>query len=234
VLAYCLEETPGGRDEDGGKRATMKLAAEAVGRATPIYEMAYRRWAGELSADARTVAESMAAPWRIVIGLGNENILEAGITLHRTYGTPLIPGSALKGLAAHYCAEVWGAADAEYSPAGAKYRALFGAAADAGHITFHDALIAPDALASGLVLDAITPHHGDYYGGGAYGPTDFDDPKPVPFLAVKGKFHVAVTCDGEPAEAVKWAKLTLQLLKQALEEWGVGGKTNSGYGRLND
>jgi CRISPR-associated protein Cmr6 len=51
---------------------------------------------------------------------------------------------------------------------------------------------------------------------------------------VKGKFHVAVTCDGEPAEAVKWAKLTLQLLKQALEEWGVGGKTNSGYGRLND
>ena len=35
-------------------------------------------------------------------------MLETGIRLHHTYGLPIIPGSALKGLASHYCAQVWG------------------------------------------------------------------------------------------------------------------------------
>jgi CRISPR-associated protein Cmr6 len=46
---------------------------------------------------------------RMVIGLGGENVLEAGLSLHHTYGTPLLPGTALKGLASHYCDQVWGA-----------------------------------------------------------------------------------------------------------------------------
>src|SRR5207302_10163433 len=39
---------------------------------------------------------------RMIIGLGDESVLETAITLHRTYGVPYIPGSALKGLAAAY------------------------------------------------------------------------------------------------------------------------------------
>jgi hypothetical protein len=31
---------------------------------------------------------------------------------------------------------------------------------------------------------------------------------------------------------VKWAKFAFTLLTNALSEWGIGGKTNAGYGRL--
>jgi CRISPR-associated protein Cmr6 len=36
---------------------------------------------------------------RLMVGLGAESVLETAITLHRIYGFPVIPGSALKGLA---------------------------------------------------------------------------------------------------------------------------------------
>ena len=36
---------------------------------------------------------------RLVVGLGADSVLETAITLHRIYGFPIIPGSALKGLA---------------------------------------------------------------------------------------------------------------------------------------
>jgi len=37
--------------------------------------------------------------WRFVVGLGAAHVLETGITLHRIFGLPIIPGSALKGAA---------------------------------------------------------------------------------------------------------------------------------------
>jgi len=39
---------------------------------------------------------------RLIIGLGDESVYETSIRLHRNYGVPYIPGSALKGLAKHY------------------------------------------------------------------------------------------------------------------------------------
>jgi len=186
----------------------------------------------------------------MIVGLGGENVLETGITLHHTYGVPIIPGSALKGLAAHYAAQVWGAGDSEDSGMWKKGRdhhaVVFGTNDDAGHIIFHDAWIDPESLAKsneGLVRDVITPHHGDYYAKKEYedGPskgklipsTDFDDPNPVSFLSVAGGFLVAVSCDVTGPEGEKWAVLALDLLHEALQKWGVGGKTSSGYGRLS-
>lgn len=52
-----------------------------------------------------TVKSQHAAPfimtpeWRFAVGLGEKNALENGLTFHRIYGFPIIPGSALKGLA---------------------------------------------------------------------------------------------------------------------------------------
>jgi CRISPR-associated protein Cmr6 len=37
--------------------------------------------------------------WRFVVGLGAAHVLETGIALHRLFGLPIIPGSALKGAA---------------------------------------------------------------------------------------------------------------------------------------
>jgi CRISPR-associated protein Cmr6 len=90
-------------------------------------------------------------------------------------------------------------------------------------------------LGSAFAPDTITPHHGGYYtsGGPRQPPSDFDDPTPVPFLSIRGKFYLALSCVGEGPESGKWATYALLLLKEALKEWGVGGKTSSGYGGMH-
>ncbi|MBI1747853.1 MAG: type III-B CRISPR module RAMP protein Cmr6 [Acidobacteria bacterium] len=212
-------------------------ALKACRAAAPVYTQAFDRWK-EIT---KTAAERyMSVHGRLVIGLGGENVLETGITLHHTYGIPIIPGSALKGLAAHYCVQVWGKKEAEFGSRGKDYLELFGAADDAGHIVFHDGWITPESLSrpnQGLTLDVMTPHHSNYYrpvaNDDSQAPTDFDDPNPVTFLSVSGTFRIAVSCDAADAQQrVKWANLALTLLTQALEHWGVGGKTSAGYGRM--
>jgi CRISPR-associated protein Cmr6 len=171
---------------------------------------------------------------RMIIGLGGENVLETGLTLNHTYGTPLIPGSALKGLAAHYCDQAWGAVDDKFKLSGEYHKVIFGTTEDSGHIIFHDAWITPDSLEGSLQLDVMTPHHGDYYSDetGSTAPTDFDDPNPVTFLSIVGTFKVAVSCDVSGPIGDEWACRVFELLSDALQEWGIGGKTNAGYGRL--
>ena len=201
---------------------------------------------------------------RVIAGLGTESVLETGIRLHHTYGLPVIPGSALKGLAAHYCYEVWGQhalgdaappaskpfrrptkgedevykqflqGDPKANPAANYFRLLFGNTDDSGVIVFHDAWLTPDS-ADPLVLDVMTPHHPDWQDGSAP-PTDFDSPVPVAFVSATGSFRVMVSWNGPAGgeQPQKWTKLTMALLKEALAEWGIGGKTSSGYGRLLD
>jgi CRISPR-associated protein Cmr6 len=45
---------------------------------------------------------SLHAASRVVVGLGAESVLETSVRLHRVYGFPIIPASALKGLARSY------------------------------------------------------------------------------------------------------------------------------------
>ncbi|MGP8321776.1 MAG: type III-B CRISPR module RAMP protein Cmr6 [Methanosarcinaceae archaeon] len=42
---------------------------------------------------------SFLLDWRMIVGLGTENVHETSMTLHHIYGIPYIPGSALKGIA---------------------------------------------------------------------------------------------------------------------------------------
>lgn len=216
----------------------------AVAACRNLYQQAFQRETSHLPTG--TVADIIPTQGRLIVGLGGDNVLETGITLHHTYGVPLIPGSALKGLAAHFCDQIWGNADSKFKRTKEYHEILFGTTDDSGHITFHDGWITPDSLrgdgTSGLVLDVMTPHHADYYSGNTrrfpdgreelIPPTDFDDPNPVTFLSVAGAFHVAVSCDVPGEAGDRWAKLAFELLKEALREWGVGGKTSSGYGRL--
>jgi hypothetical protein len=81
-------------------------------------------------------------------------------------------------------------------------------------------------------MDVMTPHHPKWLDGGKP-PTDFDSPVPVPFVSARGKFRVAVSWHGPVSEKAScWTELGFELLAEALREWGVGGKTSSGYGRL--
>lgn len=217
------------------RTAVQRSAQAALDHALAVYRPAYARWAVTLPPPH--VTGLFEVQGRLIVGLGGEHVLETGLTLHHTYGLPLIPGTALKGLAAHYCDQVWGRRDGgqryRNADGGDYYHVLFGRTDEGGLIVFHDAWFDPDALTerTGLVPDVLTPHHGAYYSGQPVMPTDFDDPNPVAFLSVAGRFRVAVSAR-TPAEGAAWAKLAFDLLSEALSAWGVGGKTSSGYGRL--
>lgn len=65
------------------------------------YQFAYERWAASLKTEDTILAEvEMAA--RLLVGHGNPSPTEVGLTVHHTWGVPIIPGSALKGLVSHY------------------------------------------------------------------------------------------------------------------------------------
>lgn len=233
ILArYLAEQNDEGRD----KRALF-AAASAAGRdpsLMALYRRAFQRWRESLGgtkaeADVRTPPHT-----RLIVGLGNKGVIDAGLRLHHTYGLPLIPGSALKGLVSHYCHEVYGNADEQYHRGKGYHNLLFGTTDDGGVIRFEDAWVHPDSLADqGLFMDVMTPHHQKWQTDEEVAPTDFDSPIPVPFLSVAGCFHIVVCWQGpEHAQAEAWTKRAMELLQGALAEWGVGGKTSSGYGRL--
>lgn len=223
----------------------FELAKEALKSSQALYQRAFERW--ERVAKRGRVVE-IHFPQRLVIGLGNESPLETGLRLHHTYGVPFLPGAALKGLAAHYCDQVWGLQNEEFKGNGVKdrdedgkeycrqgtfHQFIFGAHDDAGHVIFHDAWMKPHN--GSLLADVMTPHHPAYYSANDNAaPADWDSPTPIGFLAVTGKFLLAVECPGEGDDRLRqqWADLALALVKQALTAWGIGGKTSAGYGRL--
>ena len=214
------------------RKDLFEAMCQSLVRSEETYTAAYERH--ELSTKDLESKGHFSTAGRLVIGLGGENVLETGLTLSHTYGTPMIPGTALKGLAAHYCDQAWGPADEKFKLGAEYHKAIFGTTEDSGHIIFHDAWITPGSLKGSLQPDVMTPHHGDYYSDetGRIPPTDFDDPNPVTFLSVVGTFHVAVSCDVPGPEGQEWADLVFELLSNALHEWGIGGKTNAGYGLI--
>jgi CRISPR-associated protein Cmr6 len=147
---------------------------------------------------------------------------------------------------ADYQGVTWRGRRIERGP-GAVYRALFGApdaqeddamrergfdaGASAGLVTFHDALYVPKGGADDrpFAADVLTVHQKDYYdsSGGSW-PNDYDSPNPVAFLTVRPGARLLFALSG-PAD---WTELAERLLRDALEKWGVGGKTSAGYGRL--
>jgi len=226
------------------------------------YAEAYRRWVDALRA-ANCRADSMETTSRLLIGHGNPAPTEVGLTLQQTWGVPVIPGSALKGLLAHYVETAYGPDPAGAAGADAADRARFsgvawrngrvaqgpgdvygmlfgappadnavdgGAEERAGCVVFHDAWLVPDGVGRVPVApDVLTVHQKKYYDEmGASLPNDYESPVPVAFLTVTPGTRFLVAVSGDPA----WSEFAMTLLREALEDWGVGGKTAAGYGRL--
>lgn len=141
-------------------------------------------------------------------------ILEADISLHRLFGFPVIPGSALKGIARSM---------ARFDEDKKRFARVFGGeekgkSDSAGTVAFLMAVPADKNWK--MVVDILTSHRGG----------DTANPVPVFFPAVEkgGKFRFTVCPtaraeDGDLEFAVKY-------LKKALRENGVGAKTSAGYG----
>ena len=84
-----------------------------------------------------------------------------------------------------------------------------------------------------LAQDVITVHQKAYYDAAGRGrsPNDYDSPVPISFLTVKPGTSFLLAVSGPP-ERADLTELALHLLHAALEDWGIGGKTSSGYGRM--
>jgi CRISPR-associated protein Cmr6 len=235
LLSRYLESFDDNNKEIKSRTSLMNEAVSATVRTKPLYEKGFEKWKNYLGNLPATKTDRMFTQGRMVHGLGSQNVLEAGITLHHLYGTPIIPGSSLKGVASHYCNEVWSLSDERFKEKGEYHNILFGTQESAGHIIFHDGWIIPSSLKTGvktgLVMDIMTTHHPHYYSGDA-APTDYDSPVPISFLSVHGEFLIAVSCDVQNEMGEKWSELALNLLKETLIQQGVGGKTSSGYGRF--
>jgi CRISPR-associated protein Cmr6 len=198
-----------------------------------MYRQFYKRWEETLTkASARQFKATTRG--RMIIGLGDESVLEASIALHHTYGVPYIPGSALKGLAASYARQRLGEKWVKGSDA---YKVIFGDTDEAGYVTFFDALLCADVDKSDervLYQDIITVHHPDYYQESKENaaPSDWDSPTPIPFLSATGTYLIALAAP-DLKNGQRWINTTVAILRHALKERGIGAKTSSGYGRMD-
>jgi CRISPR-associated protein Cmr6 len=165
----------------------------------------------------------------VLVGAAEGGIRDVGMSLHGTYGWPIIPGSALKGAAHAY------ARDEEGMEAGERER-IFGSPrpgddgiseeAARGGVTFLDALPAAGDLE--IAEDVLTPHAKEYYINGKP-PAEYWQPVPVPFLTVRAGDWWTF-CLGSPEDAHTAARL----LAAAAVTIGLGAKTAAGYGYMDE
>lgn len=217
--------------EPAQREVLMRALAEVV--PDPVYLHAFRRWRASFSAPDQTFVATVAS--RLVTGLGDKGVFEWGVRLSATYGMPVIPGSGLKGAVVTFARGLGilptnGPEDEKVADRDRRRRedlflSLFGDTADGGEVVFHDAWWDPTAGVQPFVPDVMTPHHLDYGTKDTVPPADWDDPTPIQFVAVRGRFLFAV--EGPDAALVD---LAVNLLKRMLVEQGVGAKTRAGYG----
>lgn len=232
------------RDKDEAKKSKTALISEISNTARmPVgYRRAYEirnhlYLEGELEASLSRVFQCLG---RMVVGMGQGGVLENGITLEHTWGVPLIPGSALKGVAAAAAHKLleddsWRKDD----PAAESAITLFGSVENAGCVQFHDAWwVPPDGdeehISLPLHQDVITAHNKSYYQNKTSDiapPNGTESPIPISFLSATGSYLVIVTGSKLAAE-YGWLEAAMRLLELGLELLGVGAKTNAGYGRL--
>jgi len=96
------------------QRATW-LAGLANISVAPDYAHSFERWKQSFSSAGDRLAELTLAS-RLLIGHGNSSANDVGLTVHHTWGVPVIPGSALKGLLAHYVDATYGPNDPDRKP----------------------------------------------------------------------------------------------------------------------
>ena len=225
-LEKCLpdvEEKGPGRQTHFEQITAFEISGE--------YRRFFQRWKDSMIALGAQTAEATVAG-RMVVGLGSESVLETSIALHRTYGVPYIPGSALKGLAAaathkHQEDPEWRKVK-ENGEIGSSHRVLFGDQESSGYVTFYDALWIPDGDRLPLDLDVMTVHHPDYYQGKNNAPpADWDSPTPVAFISARGRYLLALTGPED------WVEAAMKILEEALQSDGIGAKTAAGYGRMS-
>ncbi|HPP47996.1 MAG TPA: type III-B CRISPR module RAMP protein Cmr6 [Accumulibacter sp.] len=209
------------------------LRAVASLRCSDYYRSAFRRWQAATADGERFNAFDASLAGRLYIGVSRDNALETGVSVAHSYGMPLIPGSAVKGLCRASAGEWLAQREAirwlfgETTPQAADPDSPDTPGGERGGLIFHDAWWIPDDLPP-FVAEVITVHHPQYYASQGKTPaSDFDAPVPAPQLAVRGAFRFVI--EGPPL----WTALARRLLVAGLQQRGIGSKRSSGYGFFN-
>ncbi len=175
-------------------------------------------------------------------------ILEnAGLCLHSHFGTPYIPGSAVKGVARHAAWVEWNEEKDETKkkeiaekiahvfgyPTGDKELDKYLVAqgwkdkASSGSICFMSAI--PNTVVK-LVVDIVNCHHPDYYAGKVDTAYDNESPNPQVFPAVVKGVKFRFTLFPIKGRGEKYLEMAKGWLIEAITTSGVGAKTAAGYG----
>ena len=220
-------------------------------RASEEYRDRQLRRQQALESQGAVVIE-MKSTQPLVLGLGLPHPTETGFLLDRHSGVPYIPGSSVKGLlraVAGATLEGELPVDELHQYAESYWREnlsrIFGPEIEGsttpsrGEVRFYDAF--PSCWPR-LVVDILTPHHGDYYGsGGSAGirvaPGDWHEPIPNPFLTVAPDtpfwFAFGPRRRGEMTQ--QEFRALYSLLVVGLDWIGIGGKARSqGYGAFEE
>jgi CRISPR-associated protein Cmr6 len=91
------------------------LGAVAGIRIAADYGRFFARWKASFQHPSDRIFE-LALASRLLVGHGNASATEVGLSVHHSWGVPVIPGSALKGLLSHYIDAVYGPRDPTLPP----------------------------------------------------------------------------------------------------------------------
>jgi CRISPR-associated protein Cmr6 len=210
-----------------------KVAAACRDLPTGLLEGLHTRRAAaarHLSSRSGRAARSvlLTPQWRVVVGHGEDTAHETSLTMSPTYGFPIFPGSALKGVAASQARSGYGEVlpDAVARLFGTPRPGIDAEAAQ-GAVVVLDALpVTPPEM----VVDVLTPHVKPYYDKDTDGepkqwPAEYHNPVPVRFLAVERTPFLAWLI-GQPDDIEQLG----ELLCDGVDDLGLGGKTAAGYG----
>lgn len=182
---------------------------------------------------------------RLIVNQAGGVLENANLCLHRHFGDPYIPGSAVKGIAGHAAWCEWNEAQDANEKQKIQQQILdvFGEnLSDSkekkhqrGCVAFLDAVPVKDEKPS-LVVDITNCHHKDYYLGKKDKPTDNEQPNPQFFLAVEAGTKFVFTLvplwkKGKlPGDAEQMLQLAKKWLIDGISIYGIGAKTGAGYG----
>lgn len=210
----------------------------------PLYKHALKQWRQTMENDEDIVCFEMEVATPLIVGKGDQNVHEFGITLQLPWGTPVIPGSAVKGILSTFAHEQgddgWhkgalASKDNGLSAFSGKLGLIMFGGIDenndgfAGCLDFFDAWWVPAKQDSPFDEDIINVHNKSYYQKGECFPDGMDSPVPNKFAVVRPgeKFFFAIK------GTINWREAARNMLAQAAARYGFGAKTRVGYGRLN-
>jgi len=205
-----------------------------------LYKRAFKEWQSFLVGQPDILYFVMKLTSPMIVGKGDQNVHEFGMTLQAPWGTPVIPGSAIKGVLSTF-AHDQGGADWQKgvlsSFAGQLSLIMFGGDNEqkksfAGALDFLDAWWLPES-GTPFANDIITVHNSSWYQAGDNPaqnnwPDGMDSPIPNHFAVIaKGESFLFAIRGVE-----SWRELAKKMLVKAASLYGFGAKTRVGYGRL--